>query len=116
MFSDILKRGPLVGVHVVVWSDTFSNAVRWLSASLLREFESRIAFRMNQTDSASLVDSPIASSLGPGRALVYRDQTGSTEKFRPFAWPSDTWLRETQTAADTGESSNDFDIDSLTIE
>jgi len=115
MFSDILKRGPLVGIHVVVWSDTFSNAVRWLSNSLLREFEVRIAFRMNQTDSASLVDTPVAASLAQGRAIIYRDQTGTTEKFRPFAWPSEQWLRSLVTAPDTAIDSP-FDIDSLNIE
>lgn len=115
MFSDILKRGPLVGIHVIIWSDTFSNAMRWLSSALLREFESRIAFRMNQTDSASLVDSPVASSLGTGRALVYRDQTGATEKFRPFAWPSDDWLAEIIPSA-TDNVGGGFDIDTLTIE
>lgn len=116
MFSDILKRGPLVGIHLVVWSDTFNNAIRWLSSSMLREFENRIAFRMNQTDSASLVDSPVAASLGAGRALVYRDQTGTTEKFRPFAWPSTEWLQSLTAPQDAGQVETDFDIDSLTIE
>lgn len=115
MFSDVLKRGPLVGIHVVVWSDTFSNAIRWLSNSLLREFEIRIAFRMNQTDSASLVDTPVAASLGQGRAIIYRDQTGTTEKFRPFAWPSEQWLQTLVAAPDTAIDSP-FDIDSLNIE
>ena len=114
-FSEILKRGPVVGVHVIVWSDTFSYAVRWLSNSLLREFEHRIAFRMNQTDSASLVDTPVAATLGPGRAIVYRDQTGTTEKFRPFAWPSDEWLKSIF-APDNNQSELDLDINSLTIE
>ncbi len=114
-FSEILKRGPVVGVHVIVWSDTFSNAVRWLSNSLLREFEHRIAFRMNQTDSASLVDTPVASTLGPGRAIVYRDQTGATEKFRPFAWPSTTWLKSIF-GPDDSESEPELDINSFTIE
>ncbi|MEZ6130158.1 MAG: FtsK/SpoIIIE domain-containing protein [Planctomycetaceae bacterium] len=93
MFGDVLKRGPLVGIHVIVWADTFNNAIRWLSNSLMREFETRIAFRMNQTDSASLVDNPVAASLDQGRAIIYRDQTGTTEKFRPFAWPSAEWLQ-----------------------
>lgn len=115
MFSDIVKRGSLVGVHVVVWSDTYSNAIRWLSNSLLREFENRIAFRMNQTDSASLVDTPIAAGLGQGRAIVYRDQTGTVEKFRPFAWPSEEWLNSVTTASSAAKG-NDFDIDSLKIE
>lgn len=113
-FTEILKRGSLVGIHVIVWSDTFSSAVRWLSNSILREFENRIAFRMNQTDSASLVDSPVAASLGQGRALVYRDQLGTTEKFRPFAWPSDAWLAETGNIVD--DRTNGLDLDSLTIE
>ena len=114
-FSELLKRGPVVGVHVIVWSDTFSNAVRWLSNSLLREFEHRIAFRMNQTDSASLVDTPVASTLGAGRAIVYRDQTGMTEKFRPFAWPSDDWLKS---ILDPGDcvSEPELDINSFNIE
>ncbi|MDG2128586.1 MAG: FtsK/SpoIIIE domain-containing protein [Fuerstiella sp.] len=114
-FSELLKRGPVVGVHVIVWSDTFSNAVRWLSNSLLREFEHRIAFRMNQTDSASLVDTPVASTLGPGRAIVYRDQTGTTEKFRPFAWPSDDWLQSIINPEDS-TAEPEPDINSFTIE
>lgn len=113
-FNEILKRGSLVGIHVIVWSDTFSSAVRWLSNSILREFENRIAFRMNQTDSASLVDSPVAASLGQGRALVYRDQLGTTEKFRPFAWPSEQWMVETGNLVD--DRTNGLDLDSLTIE
>ncbi|MCA9047870.1 MAG: hypothetical protein KDA89_04035 [Planctomycetaceae bacterium] len=114
MFGDIIKRGPVVGVHVIVWSDTFSNAIRWISNSLLREFETRIAFRMNQADSSSLLDSPVASLLTPGRAIVYRDQTGTSEKFRPFAWPSDTWLRS-MTEGDPPPAT-DLDINSLIIE
>ncbi|MCA9083929.1 MAG: hypothetical protein KDA81_07725 [Planctomycetaceae bacterium] len=116
MFSDIIKRGPAVGVHVVLWSDTFNNAIRWISNSLLREFETRIAFRMNQTDSASLIDSPVAASLGPGRAIVYRDQTGTTEKFRPFAWPSPEWLRGLVAESSPTVCDDDLDINSFTIE
>ena len=70
---------------------------------------------MNHTDSASLVDNPVAASLGQGRALVYRDQTGTTEKFRPFAWPSQGWLMTLSDSTKEAES-NDFDIDSLRIE
>lgn len=130
LFADVIKRGPSVGIHVVLWSDTYSNAVRWLSTSLLREFETRIAFRMNQTDSSSLVDSPVAVGLEDGRAIIYRDQTGTTEKFRPFAWPAETWLDElpselaasesVETLADektsTDAESDGPDIDALMIE
>ncbi len=115
MFGELIRRGPLVGIHVVVWVDTLNNAVRWLSNSLLREFENRIVLRMNQTDSASLVDSPVAASLGPDRALLYRDQTGAVEKFRPFAWPSDRWLKQVVAWRD-GETGPGLDIESLRIE
>ena len=70
---------------------------------------------MNQTDSASLVDTPVASTLGPGRAIVYRDQTGTTEKFRPFAWPSDDWLKSIL-KPDGNVSESELDINSFTIE
>lgn len=114
LFGDLIKRGPVVGIHVIVWSDTFNNAVRWLTSSMLREFENRIAFRMNQTDSASLVDSPVAANMGPGRAILYRDQTGQAEKFRPFSWPDDQWL-ESHFRKDLPPNST-LDIDSLNIE
>lgn len=115
MFGDLIRRGPLVGIHVVVWADSFNDAMRWLSNSLLREFEDRIALRMNQADSASLVDSPIAASLGPGRALLYRDQTGAVEKFRPFAWPSAEWLSQIVRWQDK-KAGTELDIESLRIE
>jgi S-DNA-T family DNA segregation ATPase FtsK/SpoIIIE len=98
--GDLIRKGPLVGIHVIVWSDTFSNAMRWLSNSLLREFDSRIAFRLNQTDSSSLIDTPAAASLSPGRAILYRDQTGTADRFRPFSWPSQQWLATVPVAAD----------------
>jgi hypothetical protein len=95
--GDLIRKGPLVGIHVIVWSDTFSNSMRWLSNSLLREFDSRIAFRLNQTDSSSLIDTPAAASLSPGRAILYRDQTGAADRFRPFSWPSQQWLSNVPT-------------------
>ncbi len=93
MLGDLIRKGPLVGIHLMIWSDTFANAMRWLSNSLLREFDTRIAFRLNQTDSASLIDTPAAASLSQGRAILYRDQTGSADRFRPFSWPGDEWLK-----------------------
>lgn len=98
--GDLIRKGPLVGIHVIIWSDTFSNAIRWLSNSLLREFDSRVAFRLNQTDSSSLIDTPAAASLSPGRAILYRDQTGAADRFRPFSWPSQQWLATVPAAPD----------------
>jgi DNA segregation ATPase FtsK/SpoIIIE, S-DNA-T family len=48
-----------------------------------------VLFPMNAADSSNLIDSPLASRLGPGRAILYREDRGSAEKFRPYAVPSD---------------------------
>ena len=116
MLGDLIRKGPLVGIHVIIWADTFSNAMRWLSTSLLREFDNRIAFRLNQTDSASLIDTPVAAALSPGRAILYRDQTGTADRFRPFNWPSDEWLQSVSGANEAPGDQLEFDIDEMTIE
>ena len=116
MFGDLIRKGPLVGIHVIIWSDTFGNAMRWLSASLLREFDNRIAFRLNQTDSASLIDTPAAAALSQGRAILSRDQTGTADRFRPFNWPSNEWLQSITTTINEPGDQPDFDIDEMTIE
>jgi len=91
-FTNLIKTGPSHGVHVFIWSDTFNNVNRWLSNQTLRELEYRIAFQMSGADSSNFIDSPIASRLGINRALLYRDNTGTLEKFRPYGSPSEEWL------------------------
>lgn len=91
-FVQILKEGPAVGVHVVIWADTCNNATRWMSSQTMRELEMRVAFQMSATDSSNLIDSPAAGRLGQNRALLYLEETGTFEKFRPYGLPSDDWL------------------------
>jgi hypothetical protein len=92
MFADIVKDGPGVGVHVVVWCDSYNNVDRWFGRQLLREFEMRVVFQMSPADSSNLIDSPAASRLGNHRAILYSDERGTTEKFRPYGPPSEAWL------------------------
>ncbi|MCX6976740.1 MAG: hypothetical protein NTX04_02120, partial [Verrucomicrobia bacterium] len=56
------------------------------------EFAHRVIFQMSANDSASLVDSPKASNLGLHRALLFNDQAGSLETFRPYAIPDHDWF------------------------
>lgn len=91
-FVDILKNGPAVGVHTVVWADTFNNAGRWMSNQTMRELEIRVAFQMSATDSSNFIDSPVAGKLGQNRALLYLEEHGTHEKFRPYGLPSEQWL------------------------
>ncbi len=92
LFRDILKEGPAVGVHVLMWCDSFNAMNRSIDRLTLREIDYRVAFQMSTSDSTGYIDSPGAAKLGENRAILYRDDLGTHEKFRPFARPSDEWL------------------------
>ncbi len=74
--------------------DTFNNVNRFMSRKALSEFEMRVVFQMSANDSASLIDSPKAASLGLHRALLYNEQDGTLETFRPYAPPDAAWFRD----------------------
>jgi hypothetical protein len=92
LFADVLANGPAAGVQCLIWCDSASNLDRWFSRQSMRELEYRIAFQMNASDSSNLIDSPAASRLGVHRALLYREETGQSEKFRPYGVPDASWL------------------------
>ena len=92
LFRDILREGPGVGVHVLVWSDSYNAMNRSIDRLSLREIDYRVAFQMSSADSTGLIDSPLAARLGENRALLYRDDLGTLEKFRPHSRPSEAWL------------------------
>jgi hypothetical protein len=54
----------------------------------------RVLFQMSTNDSASLCDDPKASNLGLHRALLYNEQEGYLETFRPYALPSLEWVEQ----------------------
>jgi hypothetical protein len=91
-FLTILKDGPSVGVHMIVWCDSLTNLQRTFDRNAVKEFELRVLFQMSGNDSSQLVDSPIAAKLGPQRAMFVHEETGTLEKFRPYAFPSPEWL------------------------
>jgi hypothetical protein len=93
-FLTILRDGPLVGAHTLVWCDTLNNVTRSLDRQAIREFEMRVLFQMSATDSSVLIDSPAAGKLGLHRALFHSEDQGKLEKFRPYGLPSESWLAE----------------------
>ena len=58
----------------------------------MREFDNRILFQMSANDSSNLIDSPAANKLGFNRALIYSEEQGVMEKFRPYAPPPVQWI------------------------
>jgi hypothetical protein len=90
--TSLINDGSGHGIHLVVTIDTFNNVGRFLSRKALTEFEMRVVFQMSANDSASLIDSPKASNLGLHRALLYNEQAGTLETFRPYALPEGAWI------------------------
>lgn len=116
LFADLLTRGPAVGIHVIVWCDSYNNVERWFSRQTLRELEMRVVFQMNASDSSNLIDSPAASRLGTHRALLYREETGTTEKFRPYGVPAFEWLQQVKRRMQNQEGGeSESDLEEFTI-
>jgi len=97
-FANILREGPAVGVHVLTWADTLSTLERTLDRQTMREFDHRVLFQMSATDSSNLIDAPTANQLGFHRALLYSEEQGGFEKFRPYAALQSDWLAEVKNA------------------
>jgi hypothetical protein len=92
MLLNLITEGPARGIHIIATCDTYNNVSRSLGRKTLSEFEMRVVFQMSASDSASLIDSPAAATLGLHRALYYNDREGSVETFRPYAQPGGDWL------------------------
>jgi len=97
LFASILKEGAPYGVHVITWVDTVANVQRALDRNAIREFDWRAMFQLSQTDSSTLIDSPAASRLGAQRALLYSEELGTIEKFRPWSLPTPEYLAGVRT-------------------
>lgn len=96
-FPTLLREGPDLGVHTLLWCDTFANLTRTLDRRSLREFEMRVAMQMSAEDSNNLIDSPAAAKLGLHRAIFASAEEGRVEKFRPYGLPASAWLEHVST-------------------
>ena len=103
-FDFVLTEGPAVGVFTIAWCDTYKNLTRTLDRRTLREFEMRVIFQTSAEDSNSLIDSPLASRLGPYRAFYACDEEQRMEKFRPYSVPTTQWLGWVRSQLQRGES------------
>ncbi|MCP4211672.1 MAG: hypothetical protein GY764_09355 [Halieaceae bacterium] len=93
-FPTILREGPELGVHTILWCDTYTNLTRTLDRRSLREFEMRVAMQMGAEDSANLIDTPAAAKLGLYRAYFHSEDEARLEKFRPYGAPDSSWLQD----------------------
>jgi DNA segregation ATPase FtsK/SpoIIIE, S-DNA-T family len=94
ILADLLGEGGPCGMHVIAAIDTWNNVSRWIPRKLMAEFEMRVLFQMGANDSANLIDSPAATTLGLHRALFYNEHLGTLETFRPYSLPDSGWIGE----------------------
>ncbi len=92
LLAALLRDGPALGMHIMVTCDSAANLARCFDRNAIREFEWRMLFQVSASDSSTLIDSPVASRLGPQRVLLHSEESGTQEKFRPYAWPTQHWL------------------------
>lgn len=92
--ATILREGPSLGVHCILWCDSYNSVMRSLERALLREFDMKVLFQMSPGDSSNLIDTPIASKLGNHRGIFYSEEQGKGEKFRPYSVPKAEWLAD----------------------
>ncbi len=90
--AELLREGPGLGIHFIVWADTAATLERTLDRQTLREFDHRVLFQMSAADSSTLIDSPLANRLGFHRAVYYSEEQGVLEKFRPYGPPDEAFL------------------------
>ena len=83
----MLRDGPGVGIFTIVSVDTSTNLDRAVDRRLLKEFDFRVLFQMSANDSTNIIDTTAAGNLGANRGLLYSEETGQVEKFRPYAVP-----------------------------
>ena len=89
LFGDVLRDGPPVGIHTIIWCDSVNNMNRTLDRQGMKEFENRILFQMSANDSSTLdrhARRP-ASWARTGPCTTARKRTGSRSSGRT-AFPS----------------------------
>lgn len=91
-FAKLLRDGPSVGIHALIWADCYHTLSRWIDRATMRDLAQRVLFQMSAVDSSHLMDSASASHLGTYRSILYDHDRGQTEKFRPYGMPPENWL------------------------
>ncbi|HSW29029.1 MAG TPA: FtsK/SpoIIIE domain-containing protein [Longimicrobiales bacterium] len=93
-FAKILREGPELGIHSLVWADSQSSAARVFDRQMLGDFGRRIVGSMSEQDSLALIDEPLAGHLAKPHRLIRfdEDRPGDLETFRPYAASEPNWL------------------------
>lgn len=85
--KEIVTDGPDVGVHTMLWLDSYTNFERIFDRRVLGEFGIRVSGALPEKDSHTLYDNQIAAQIAhPNRMVKFDDDlVGVYVMFRPYA-------------------------------
>lgn len=86
----IAERGPVVGVHVIAWADSFAAIDQSIRRGGASHFDHRVLLRLSDGDSNQVLNNPVAARLADNRAL-YRYEGWAADvlkKFKPYPVPA----------------------------
>jgi len=103
--SLVLRDGPEVGVHTIVWVSSYANVEQVLSPRDLQQFCLKVALQTGPENSRRFLNESLATNLGSFRAyFVDEDAGGKLEKFRPYELSTiaeiQTWAERLKTSKD----------------
>lgn len=89
--KEIVTDGPDVGVHTMLWLDSYTNFERIFDRRVLGEFGIRVSGALPEKDSHTLYDNQIAAQIThPNRMVKFDDDlVGVYAMFRPYAVSSE---------------------------
>jgi hypothetical protein len=99
LLESIVRDGPEVGVHTVIWSEHADALDRRLGSAAAREMGLRVASRLGEEDSETVIGSAAATDLGEHQAVFYDEDRGRLIRFRPYSPPDVEWLEGLSRAA-----------------
>lgn len=92
LLSRLLRDGPEVGMHTVLWSDTLASLHRRIDRSGLKELAWWVLGTMSPDDSRAITDTAGAASLRNHQALVFNEDTDQLRRITLFEQPSADWI------------------------
>ena len=84
MLGEILRDGPSVGIHTIMWTDGSISLQHTTERSALNEFGTIVIFQTTAGESTHFLDNISASKLDRTQAMLVRPSEGETLKIRPY--------------------------------
>ncbi len=85
--TTLADEGPEHGMHLMLWVDSLADLERGLgSRNAASYFDRRVALRLGESESTTLVGGPVAARMADNRAILRDEENavGVIEKIKPF--------------------------------